>query len=337
MRLLSTIQMIDGKFMVVDDVITNSVNSSNATASTSATSFDTMFNSKSGELSLESIFQKMSEKYDVPIDLLKAVAKVESDFRMDVVSKSGAVGVMQLMPKTAEALGVTNIYDPEQNIEGGTKYLAGAIDYFGGDVALAVAAYNAGYGAVERAGGIPPYEQTQNYVKKIYDILSNGENTDLSGVSFFQKGTYTPVETPVSGTVYASTTDNSLVNAVAGVNANATMNDSMSAVSDALKKMYSIVLGRNTNGQEMTLTEYISYENYMRLLDEFNEILQRVCFQDNDDDSDNKLSSNSDSKDLLSNMVGSISTNGVDANSYQSLYEATSSIYSARAQALINS
>lgn len=286
---MSTIQMIDGRYYVTDNMTAEGAGAAGATASVS---FDEVFNSRTDELGLEGIFQKMADKYDVPLDLLKAVAKVESDFRMDVVSKSGAVGVMQLMPKTAEALGVTNIYDPEQNIEGGAKYLAGALDYFNGDVALAVAAYNAGYGAVERAGGIPPYEQTQNYVKKIYDVLSSGSETDVVGT----------VTVPKTNNLELTDTDNVL-----------------SDLSDTLKKMYSIVLGKNENGQEMTLTEYISYENYMRLLDEFNEILQRVCFQDGDSDSENKLSSNSNGNDLLS----------------QSLYEATSSLYSARAQSLL--
>ncbi|MGN0480116.1 MAG: lytic transglycosylase domain-containing protein [Lachnospiraceae bacterium] len=304
-RLVSTIQVIDGRYFVTEDTAVSGADSAGSAASVS---FDSVFNSKTDELSLESIFQKMADKYDVPLDLLKAVAKVESDFRMDVVSKSGAVGVMQLMPRTAEALGVTNIYDPEQNIEGGAKYLAGAIDYFNGDVALAVAAYNAGYGAVERAGGIPPYEQTQNYVKKIYDVLSAGSGTDLSGISFYQKGTYTPAETDVVGTVTVPQTS-----ALALTDTDSVLSD----LSDTLKSMYSIVLGRNVNGQEMTLTEYISYENYMRLLDEFNEILQRVCFQDGDNDSDNQLSSNSDDSDL------------------SALYEATSSLYSARAQSLL--
>lgn len=284
---MSTIQMIDGRYYVTDNVPAEGASTAGATASVS---FDDFFNSRTDELGLEGIFQKMADKYDVPLDLLKAVAKVESDFRMDVVSKSGAVGVMQLMPKTAEALGVTNIYDPEQNIEGGAKYLAGALDYFNGDVALAVAAYNAGYGAVERAGGIPPYEQTQNYVKKIYDVLSSGSETDVVGT----------VTVPKTNNLELTDTDNVL-----------------SDLSDTLKKMYSVVLGRNADGREMTLTEYISYENYMRLLDEFNEILQRVCFQDGDNDSENKLSSNSNDSDL------------------SALYEATSSIYSARAQSLL--
>ena len=284
---MSTIQMIDGRYYVTDNVPAEGTSTAGATASVS---FDDFFNSRTDELGLEGIFQKMADKYDVPLDLLKAVAEVESDFRMDVVSKSGAVGVMQLMPKTAEALGVTNIYDPEQNIEGGAKYLAGALDYFNGDVALAVAAYNAGYGAVERAGGIPPYEQTQNYVKKIYDVLSAGSETDVVGT----------VTVPKTNNLELTDTDNVL-----------------SDLSDTLKKMYSVVLGRNADGREMTLTEYISYENYMRLLDEFNEILQRICFQDGDNDSENKLSSNSNDSDL------------------SALYEATSSIYSARAQSLL--
>ena len=116
---------------------------------------------------LEEIFQQAADTYQVPVSLLKAVAKAESDFNPNCVSSAGAVGIMQLMPETARELGVTNLYDPEQNIMGGAKELAGNLEYYNGDVSLALAAYNAGRGAVKKYGGIPPYTETQNYVKSI--------------------------------------------------------------------------------------------------------------------------------------------------------------------------
>lgn len=125
---------------------------------------------------LEEIFQQAADTYQVPVSLLKAVAKAESDFNPNCVSSAGAVGIMQLTPETARELGVTNLYDPEQNIMGGAKELAGNLEYYNGDVSLALAAYNAGRGAVKKYGGIPPYTETQNYVKKVLAYMNEDIN-----------------------------------------------------------------------------------------------------------------------------------------------------------------
>lgn len=126
---------------------------------------------------LEAIFQKAANTYNISVDLLKAVAKAESDFNPNCTSSSGAMGIMQLMPGTAKELGVTNAYDPEENIMGGAKYLAENLKIFKGDVSLSLAAYNAGRGAVEKYNGIPPYTETQNYVKKILGFLEDSNIT----------------------------------------------------------------------------------------------------------------------------------------------------------------
>lgn len=116
---------------------------------------------------LEIIFEQAAKTYQISSDLLKAVAKAESDFDSNCVSSSGAMGIMQLMPETAKSLGVTDAFDPEQNIMGGAKYLAENLKIYNGDVSLALAAYNAGRGNVSKYGGIPPFKETQNYVKKV--------------------------------------------------------------------------------------------------------------------------------------------------------------------------
>jgi len=131
----------------------------------------------SGDVNLDAIFDAAGQKYNISPDLLKAVAKVESNFRADATSPVGAMGIMQLMPGTAKYLGVTDAYDAEQSIFGGAKYLKEQLDRFDGDVKLALAAYNAGWPAVKKHGGIPPFRETQAYVPKVLGHMGSGEIT----------------------------------------------------------------------------------------------------------------------------------------------------------------
>lgn len=110
---------------------------------------------------------RLANKYAVDEALVRAVMHAESAFKAKALSKAGAQGLMQLMPQTAKELGVTNPFVPEQNIEGGTKYLAALLENFSGDITLATAAYNAGPGAVSRYKGVPPYAETQAYVERV--------------------------------------------------------------------------------------------------------------------------------------------------------------------------
>lgn len=154
------------------------------TSPTFAQTLKSAFTGKGGE-DLDAYFEAAGRKYDISPDLLKAVAKVESNFRPDVVSRAGATGVMQLMPGTARGLGVEDSFNPEQNIMGGAKYLKQQLDNHNGDVRLALAAYNAGPGAVKKYGGIPPYKETQAYVPK---VLGNLEESFVAAGDFSYKG-----------------------------------------------------------------------------------------------------------------------------------------------------
>jgi soluble lytic murein transglycosylase-like protein len=115
--------------------------------------------------------ESAAAKHGISAALIEAVIRVESGFQPRAVSRKGAQGLMQLMPGTAAQLGVKDVFDPEQNIHAGTRYLALLLRLFEGDVSLACAAYNAGVKTVRRYGGIPPYPETQQYVKKIARLL----------------------------------------------------------------------------------------------------------------------------------------------------------------------
>ncbi len=124
----------------------------------------------------DSIINSLACEYGVDRSLVKAVIHAESGYNPNAVSPKGASGLMQLMPRTAKDLNVCNAFDPRENIRGGVRYLRFLLDTFRGDVSLALAAYNAGLAKVSKYGGIPPYEETRNYVIRVLSYQKSYQN-----------------------------------------------------------------------------------------------------------------------------------------------------------------
>ena len=154
------------------DLLTNPATRVNAQLYTNTASSVAQKEDYSSKSKIKELISRVSQKHGIDEKLVNALVNQESGFNPNAKSKVGAMGLMQLMPATAKGLGVTDPMDVRQNVEGGVKYVKSMLDRFNGNIILALAAYNAGPNAVKKYGGIPPYSETQNYVKKILNSLS---------------------------------------------------------------------------------------------------------------------------------------------------------------------
>jgi soluble lytic murein transglycosylase-like protein len=147
--------------------------------------------------------REIAARHGVAADLVEAVIRVESAFNPRAVSNKGAQGLMQLMPRTASSLGVRNVFDPRENIDGGVRHLRYLLDKYPGNVSLVLAAYNAGEKAVDQYGGIPPYAETQQYVQKILGPGGAGNGKAVQSVVYYRytesDGTITITNIPPRG------------------------------------------------------------------------------------------------------------------------------------------
>jgi len=152
---------------------------------------------------IDSSIVMAAARHNVDPNLVRAVVKVESNFNSNAVSSKGAIGLMQLMPKTARQLKVKNPFDPDQNVDAGVRHLKYLLESYNGDVNLTLAAYNAGEGAVRRSAGVPHYSETQNYVRRITNLYYGGFDLSPSGAS------HDPVrvQRDARGVLYISNTD----------------------------------------------------------------------------------------------------------------------------------
>ena len=180
---------IEGVGYVNDSSAVATPNRTQSVSETTA-NFDSMLRTETDKLNqasvttnLDSIFKEAADKYDVSERLLKAIAYTESGFQANVTSSSGAMGIMQLMPSTASAYGVSDPYDAYQNIMGGAAVLKDLLNMFQGNQSLAIAGYNAGCGNVKKYGGVPPFTETQNYVAKVTSLMQTGVSVPANTVT----------------------------------------------------------------------------------------------------------------------------------------------------------
>jgi hypothetical protein len=124
---------------------------------------------------IDQLVEQTASRYQVDPELIRAIVRVESGYDPKAVSNKGAMGLMQLVPATAQRFGVANPFDPKQNLEGGVNYLKYLLDRFGGNLNLSLAAYNSGEHTVQRFGGVPAIPETQNYVRKVTTIYQPGD------------------------------------------------------------------------------------------------------------------------------------------------------------------
>lgn len=222
------------------------VSTEKPTAASGAAKTTSKTSSADGETTLKDIFERAAQKYDVSYDFLVAVAKAESDFNPKCVSSAGAQGIMQVMPEEQKGLGIKDPFDPEQNIMGAAKLLKAHLEKFNGDYTLAAAAYNAGSGTVKKYGGVPPYTETQNYVKKINKYMKEGVTVPDRKVSVSSKDT-TVGSGASAGTKTSETTETK------------DAFDTGTAATDADLEKVTIAIGTGDNMMTMTYGAYLKY------------------------------------------------------------------------------
>lgn len=286
-------RFIEGIGYVDDNYTVNNIQKAAAGNKTVSSQFDSLLASETAKLAengstsynLKDIFAEAAEKYNIPQELLEAIGYHESRFQTGVTSSAGAMGIMQLMPGTAQAMGVQDAYDPYDNIMGAAKLLGYLSDLYDGDLKLTLAAYSAGTGNVAKYGGVPPFSETQNYIKDIFEMLNSGE-------SFLNENQTVSVNQRAGQTEAAvqNTEQNSAKQKTAGTNG---------------KNVYV----ENSLYKNFMLDDRFTYSEYEMLMEYYTnmlEIISKIGDTDSDDTEDDSLT------DLfklgMQQRVGTIST-----------------------------
>lgn len=304
--------------------------------SETTTNFDGMLRTETDKLNqasvttnLDSIFKEASEKYGVSERLLKAIAYTESGFQANVTSSAGAMGIMQLMPSTASAYGVSDPYDAYQNIMGGAAVLKDLLNMFQGNQSLAIAGYNAGCGNVKKYGGVPPFTETQNYVAKVTSLMQTGVSvpantvtvnpsantasntgTTTSGNSNTTNDTTASAETAkknaeilaeikeiISAISSLTTNQNSYTNTLNGTSSsNFSAGSLLSSYGNPISTILSSLQNADTTDTE-SLQKVLSYAEYQLLTSHYANMVDIISVLGS-----TSLSSESDSDDSLSHL-----------------------------------
>lgn len=253
MSVVNNIGALDGNVYLVRG--RNDVNGA------TATDFDKIYNDITVDDSLESIFAGAAAEFNVDENFLKAVAQAESGFDTNAVSYCGAQGIMQLMPFTSESYGVTDPFDARQNIYAGAQLLSELLDNYNGNATLALAAYNAGSGSVQKYGGVPPYDETLNYINKINDILGGALSSDSTTVDG-------AAATDFTGTQNVDVPETSV--------------NKEHNVQDNSKNSFGVYEERRTTDNSV-----LSYEDYLYVMNTYKEVLNKLFSAISADKDDN--------------------------------------------------
>ena len=236
--------------------------------------------------SLEAIFKEASETYGISEDLLKAVAYNESRFQPDVTSSAGAMGIMQLMPGTASAMGVENAYDPYQNIMGGAKLLSNLSDMYDGNTSLMLAAYAAGTGTVAKYGGVPPLDSVNNYIAKIYDTMESGIARNVPDVNYNVDGTAAPAATANTVGSSANTANTSTDTQSQASNTNPYANSMLAGGTPLAKTGETATTNIYDYRSSNTLNNMLSYSDYDLLITFYENMLDIIANMGGSDNND---------------------------------------------------
>ena len=244
------------------NTISSNTNINSTRTSSSSVNGRGNFKSYLGETEeLDAIFQKAAKKYGVDVNLLKSVARVESNFKPNAVSCVGAVGIMQLMPRTAKGLGVTNSYDAEQNIMGGAKLLSQLMKKYDGDIEMTLAGYNAGTGNVKKYGGVPPWKSVHKYINKVLGFYkkSGGGSTSPTKTGNANYNATTTGQT--NGTTTTGSTTNQNVGEAYQQAGSAIKSEQLTAMLDALNQV--------SDEDKTAIDEVFSYDKYLKFIELF--------------------------------------------------------------------
>lgn len=265
-------RFIEGIGYVDDNYTVNNINRTATGNKTVSSQFDSLLASETEKLAesgnttynLKDIFAEAAEKYNIPQELLEAIGYHESRFQTGVTSSAGAMGIMQLMPGTAQAMGVKDAYDPYDNIMGAAKLLGYLSDLYDGDLKLTLAAYSAGTGNVAKYGGVPPFSETQNYIKDIFEMLNSGESFLNESQTVSASGKAAGAES----TALKNAEEKSVEQKAAGTNG---------------KNVYV----ENSLYKNLTLDDRFTYSEYEMLMEYYTNMLEIISkIGDTDSDSD---------------------------------------------------